>query len=44
MIVEGLDEEERRARIDELASFHDAVLASVTDGVISVRRPRAIEG
>jgi hypothetical protein len=32
-IVEGLDEEHRRARIDELASFHDAVLVSGTDGV-----------
>jgi MEDS: MEthanogen/methylotroph, DcmR Sensory domain len=32
-IVEGLDEEERRARIDELASFHDAVLVSGADGV-----------
>jgi MEDS: MEthanogen/methylotroph, DcmR Sensory domain len=32
-IVDGLDEEERRARMDELASFHDAVLTSGTDGV-----------
>jgi MEDS: MEthanogen/methylotroph, DcmR Sensory domain len=32
-IVEGLDEEERRARVDELASFHDAVLISGADGV-----------
>jgi hypothetical protein len=32
-IVEGLDEEERRARMDELASFHDAVLTSGADGV-----------
>jgi MEDS: MEthanogen/methylotroph, DcmR Sensory domain len=32
-IVEGLDEEERRARVDELASFHDALLISGTDGV-----------
>jgi hypothetical protein len=32
-IVEGLGEEERRARMDELASFHDALLISGTDGV-----------
>jgi MEDS: MEthanogen/methylotroph, DcmR Sensory domain len=32
-IVDGLDEEGRRARMDELASFHDTVLISGTDGV-----------
>jgi MEDS: MEthanogen/methylotroph, DcmR Sensory domain len=32
-VVEGLDEVDRRARVDELASFHDAVLTSDTDGV-----------
>jgi len=32
-IVEGLDEEDRRARMDELASFHDALLISDADGV-----------
>lgn len=32
-IVEGLDDDDRHARMDELASFHDAVLLSGTDGV-----------
>lgn len=32
-LVEGLDEEDRRARMDELASFHDALLISGADGV-----------
>jgi MEDS: MEthanogen/methylotroph, DcmR Sensory domain len=32
-IVEGLDNGDRRARVDELASFHDAVLISGADGV-----------
>jgi hypothetical protein len=42
-VVEGLAEEERRARMDDLAPIHDALLVSEPGGV-TVERERAGTG